>query len=221
MRRILAAAGGAALFAAAPADPLLARLLAGAAAVPPPTLRFDRTITVAETTGGKTERHVRVDRWDGRAWSVLSIDGAPPSPRAAAAAVKENAAGGVPGYYRLAAYLAAAPERVSDPAGHVVYRLHGLPPAVMAMKGAPPDKFDAELTVDGEAATPFVRRARYFAPAPMRILLVARLERFEAVADYRLDAAGRPLLTHQTVDLAGVLFGRSGSQHTEYSFTYR
>lgn len=206
---------------AAPADPLLARLLAGANAVPFATLSFDRSTLASETGASGTERHTRVDRWDGHAWSVLSIDGKPPTPAAATAALKSTSPDNVPGYYRLAAYLAAQPQRVVDATGAVTYRLARLPPGTVAIKSAPPDKFAAELAVDSSGPVPYVRRARYFAPQPFRMMMIARLDRFEATADYRLNAAGQPELVRQVIDVSGALFGRSGSQHTEYGFTYR
>ncbi len=207
--------------AAAPADPLLARLLAGANAVPPPALSFDRIAVASETSASGTERHTRVDRWDGRAWSVLSIDGKPLAPAAAAAALKSTSPDNVPGYYRLAAYLAANPQRVADPSGGVVYRLARLPPGSVAIKGAPPDKFAAELSVDAAGPIPYVRRARYFAPQPFRMMMVAKLDHFEATSDYRLNAAGRAELVRQVIDVSGAMFGREGSQHSEFTFVYR
>ena len=206
---------------AAPADPLLARLLAGANAAPPPTLSFDRNVVASETSSSGTERHTRVDRWDGRAWSVISIDGKPPTPAAAAEALKSMTTANVPGYYRLHPYLAANPLRAADPAGAVTYRLARLPAGTMPIKSAPPDKFAAELSVDASGPVPFVRRARYFASQPFRMMMVAKLDRFEAVSDYRLNAAGRAELVRQVIDMSGAMFGRDGSQHTEFTFTYR
>ena len=210
-----------ALLGAAPADPLLARLIAGANALPPATLSFERSAASSQTSDGKVERHDQVDRWDGHAWTVLSIDGKPPLARAAADAVKASDASGVPGYYRLATFLAAGPVRAAEAPGSVTYRLAQLPPGGVAVKGASPEKFSAELSVDTSGPVPFVRHARYFAPAPMRIMMVAKLDRFEATADYKLNAVGRPELTRQTVDIAGALFGRSGTQHSDTALTYR
>ncbi len=206
---------------AAPADPLLARLLATTSAVPPPGLSFDRRTIASETSASGTEHHTRVDRWDGRAWSVLSIDGKLPTVAAAAAALKSTSPDNVPGYYRLAVYLAAGPQRAADPSGTIVYRLARLPAGSVAIKGAPPDKFAAELSVDVSGPVPYVRRARYFAPQPFRMMMVAKLDRFEATSDYRLNAAGHAELTRQVIDISGALFGRAGTQHTEYNFTYR
>ncbi|QXQ04814.1 hypothetical protein KX816_10890 [Sphingosinicellaceae bacterium] len=220
-RRPAFALAAVALLGAAPADPLLARLIAGANALPPATLSFERSIASSQTSDGKVERHDQVDRWDGRAWTVLSIDGKPPEARAAADAVKASEASGVPGYYRLATFLAAGPVRVAEGPGSVTYRLAKLPPGGVSVKGASPEKFSAELSVDTSGPVPFVRHARYFAPAPMRIMMVAKLDRFEATADYKLGTAGRPELTRQAVDIAGALFGRSGTQHSDIALTYR
>ena len=221
LRRPAFALAAAALLGAAPGDPLLARLIAGANALPPATLNFERTAASSQTSDGKVERHDQVDRWDGRGWTVLSIDGKPPVPRAAADAIKASDQSGVPGYYRLATFLAAGPIRAAEGPGTVTYRLAQLPPGGVTVKGAAPEKFSAELSVDTSGPVPFVRHARYFAPAPMRIMMVAKLDRFEATADYKLNAAGRPELTRQTVDIAGSLFGRAGTQHSDTALSYR
>ncbi len=204
----------------APADPLLGRLLTGTADVQPPALNFERSAVASETSGGKTERHTRVDRWDGRNWTLVSLDGRAPTPKEAANAAKETVAAGVPGYYRLAAYFRAAPPRAAE-GNAVVYRLASLPPGVVTMKGVSPDKFGAELFVDTSGPVPFVRRARYYAPSPFRMMMVARVDRFEAINDYRLGKTGKPELARQTIDVAGSLFGRDGTQHSEFNFSYR
>jgi len=216
----VAGLAGLCLLGAAPADPLLGRLLAGTSEVQPPTLNFERSTVASETSGGKTERHTRVDRWDGRAWTLAGIDDRAPTAKEAASAAKEAVAAGVPGYYRLAPYVRAAPPRAVE-GNTVVYRLARLPPGAVTIKGANPDKFSAELFFDASGPVPFVRRARYYAPASFRMLMVARVDRFEAVNDYRLGKGGKPELTRQTIDIAGSLFGRDGTQHSEFSFTHR
>ena len=215
-----AALAGLCLLGAAPADPLLTRLLTGAAEVPPAALSFERAAELSETSGGRTERHWRVERWDGRSWTAVSIDGRDATPAQTRDAAKAIAASGVPGYYRVAVFLRAATSKTVEP-GTTVYHLATLPPGTLAVKGASPDRFAADLTVDTTGPVPFVRRARYFAPASFRVLMVARLDRFEAVYDYRLGKADRPELARQTIDLSGALFGRDGSQHSEYAYAYR
>ena len=218
--RIGAGLAGLCLLGAAPADPLLARLLAGASGSAA-NLDFERTSVQAQTSGGKTERRTVVERWDGRAWTVLGIDGRPPTAKAAAQIVKASSAAPVPGYYRLGLLLGSGAVRGQGPRGEVVYRLAELPPGGVAMKGAPPEKFSAEFLVDDSGTVPIVRHARYYAPAPMRVMMVAKLDRFEATSDFRFGARGRPELVRQNVDLAGTLFGRSGTQHNEISYVHR
>ena len=132
--------------------------------------------------------------------------------------MKSVAATPVPGYYRVAAYLAAGPVRSLNAAGETVYRLGSLPVGSISFTGAPPSKFAAELTVDERGWKPIVRRARFYAPAPVRIFMVGRMDRFEAISDYRLSSGGRPELSHQTVDVAGAVLGRAGSQHNDVTY---
>lgn len=219
--RGMAVLAAACLIGAAPSDPLLTRLVAGAAAVPAAALDFDRTTLSTQVADGKTERRTVVDRWDGRAWSVISIDGKPPPPKEAAAVLKTSLNGPVPGYYRLAAILSDGAVRTTGPRGEIVYRVPHLPKGSVTMRGAAAERFAAELTVDASGPVPIVRHARYFAPEPMRIMMVAKLDRFEAHSDFRIGSRGRPELSRQTVELAGTLFGRSGTQRNEVAFAYR
>lgn len=219
--RGMAVLAAACLIGAAPSDPLLLRIVAGAAAVPASALDFDRTTVSTQVADGKTERRTVVDRWDGRAWSVVSIDGKPPLPKEAGAVLKAARNGPVPGYHRLAEILSEGAVRTTGPHGETVYRVLHLPEGSVTMRGAPADRFAAELTVDTNGPVPIVRHARYYAPAPMRIMMVAKLDRFEAHSDFRIGSRGRPELTRQTVDIAGTLFGRAGTQHNEVGFAYR
>ncbi len=53
------------------------------------------------------------------------------------------------------------------------------------------------------------------------MMLVAKIETFVSVSDYRPDASGRPRLVRQVVDVDGSMLGRSGVQHTEIGYAYR
>src|SRR4051812_15847097 len=65
-------------------DDLKQRILAHAQTLGPDDYAFTRTMRSEQTSSGKTEQHVNVDKYDptksGDAkWTLVSVDGAPPS----------------------------------------------------------------------------------------------------------------------------------------------
>lgn len=216
VRHIALAALLPALVAAAPlADPLQMRLVADAAALGPATLGFERSVRVTASDGTSSKVETRVDRWDGRGWTLLSIDGKPADTAAAAKDAKARAGKPVPGYYRLAAFFGIPATRTTDASGATILRLAALPPGSIDIAGDRSDQFAAEATVDTSGPKPWVRRLHAYARAPFRIMIVGRIDRFDLVNDYALDAGGHPVLVRQVQDYAGSGPGQSGSVRTE------
>ena len=205
--------------AAAPADfALRDRIVADAAAVAP--VPFVRTFTATQSGGGEKESHVRVDRWDGKAWTLVSLDGKPPSADDAAKAAKSFGAQKPPGYHRLATLLAKAVP-ATDARGRTVLRVATLAPESFFTSGKDvSEHFTAEAVVT-EGARPYVEQLRLTAREPFRLMLVAKVETFVTVSDYARDAGGTPRLVRQVADINGSMLGRSGLQHTETVYNYR
>ena len=206
--------------AAAPADTALRdRIVAEARLVPPTMLAFDRTTVATQTGGGEKASETRVDRWDGKSWSAVSANGKPPSTDQAAKARKAFAAYPVPGYYRLASLLASA-ALATDGRGRTVLR--GAAPAGSVFTNGKDvsGHFSAEAVI-APGPRPYVEQLRLAAFEPFRLMLVAKIETFVSVSDYRPDASGHPRLVRQVVDADGAMLGRAGVQHTELSFAYR
>ena len=205
--------------AAAPADTALRdRIVAEAAAQAPATLAFDRATVASRSGGGETASQARVDRWDGKAWSVVSIDGKPPSVKDAADAVKALAAMPVPGYNGLATLLAKAVPAI-DARGRAVLRADAPTGSVFTSGKDVSENFIAEATIGG-GNRPFVEQLRMTAKAPFRLMMVAKIERMTAVSDYARDAQGRPRLLRRVTEVDGSMFGTSGRQRNEATFTY-
>lgn len=199
-------------------------LLAQAQATPP--LPFERTLrTVASRQEGEQAWRVRVDRYDPakpapQRWQLLSVDAKPPTSEAQRDYAGEAASGVVPGYHRLALLLAAPATIVPQANGGTVLRIDRLPPAFLAGNGARmADHLRAELTVASGPKGPYVSRARVYAPEPFRMMLVAKINRFEAVTSYAPDRLGRPRIVEQVMDLEGRIPGRSGTQRTVATFS--
>jgi hypothetical protein len=207
-----------ALAAAPVADPLLQKLIAGAKAVPASSIRFER---VSKNSGrekdGPVETEVRVDRWDGRQMTRISINGRPATADEVEKARKASSS--VPGYHRVAEFLAGGARRTAEAPGQLTYHLDRLPKGSIAMGGDRSDKFAGDVTVDTSGAQPFVSRMHFYAPKPFSIMFVAKVDRFDVVNDYRLGPDGRPMLVRQVQSISGAQFGKVGETRTESTFT--
>ena len=208
---------------AAPTDPLRDRIIAGAGAQVPASLTFDRTVSITQKGGGQIDHVVRVERWDGRGWTLLSMNGKPPSASDIRNAAKAQSTLPVPGYYRLATLLTAATERATDAQGHTVYRIPQLPPgSVPSSDGDLSQHLAGEATVaTTPAGEPWVQRLKLTAREPFKIGWMLKVAKFEQVSEYKLDPAGVPRLATQIADSTGTLLGISGGEHNEVVFVYR
>lgn len=215
MRPMLPLAAAAAVVfaaAAAPVDPTLAQLEAGARAVPVKVARpFERTQRIE---GGKTKR-VYVDRYDPQLpdpWKLVSVDGRAPK----ADELKDwrgTTKNGLPSYNRVALLLQGA-QRVD--ATH--YRLERLPKGFLKPE-AIAAHVSAELTVDTSGPKPFVRESRFFAKSPFRVMVIAKVDRFEATNRYALGRDGVPHVTEQVSLIAGSGPGMSGEQTRRVTYS--
>ena len=205
--------------AAAPAsDAVRDRLLADAAQLGPATLAFDRTIVASQSGGGDKASETRIDRWNGKAWTLLSVNGKPPTPDDIARERKASDVP-VPGYYRLAKLFAAA-ATTTDASGRTVLHAAALPPGSVSANGKDiTEHFTADAIV-APGARPFIMQVRLVAREPFRMMLVAKVDSFVTVNDYRLGTHGTPELVRQTTDIDGNMLGKSGLQHNETSFAH-
>lgn len=205
---------------AAAADPLLDRIVAGARAVPPASIAYERSArTVVQEGSAPAKTQTRTERWDGKAMTVLTIDGKPASAEEIAAGQKAAAGRPVAGYHRVADYLGGGARRTTDAEGRTVYRVEGLPKGSIVVGKDISDKVVAEATVDASGAAPFVSRLKMTLARPVSFFMVAKIERFEVVNDYRPGPGGRPALVRQVQTLAGAQMGKAGSTRTETVFT--
>lgn len=202
-------------------DPVRDRIIADARTQSPAALAFDRTMHVVQIGGGTRTVVNRVDRWDGKSWSLISVDGRAPT----AADLKETAkaaAAPVPGYHRLAALLASASERSTDPQGRTVLIIPQLPPQTIVNNGTDISAhLKAEAIVVQSNGRPWVQRLTLTAREPFKMSWMLKVLTFEQVNDYVLDTSGRPRLASQANASNGTMFGISGGQTSEVTFAYR
>jgi len=204
--------------AAAPGETSLRdRLVVEAAALPPAMLAFDRTLVSTQSGTGNGTTETRLDRWDGRGWKAVSVNGKPRTPDDAAKALKVCPSNPVPGYYRLAALLAHATQ-ATDTQGRTVLR--GSVPANWITSSCKDisEHFTFEAIVASGA--PYVEKVRLTTRAPFRMSLMAKIDSFVSTSDYARDVAGRPRLVRQVADVGGSILGISGVQHNEGTFNY-
>lgn len=200
-------------------DPLRDQIIASASAVSPAALAFDRVTRLVRKGGGTTVRQVRIERWDGARWTLVSINDKAPTPADRARAARS---GMVPGYHELARIVAAATERQLDAEGRTVLLVPVLPAGSVVADGRDISahlKAEAVLGMRGGHA--WVERLTVREHEAFKLNMLIKVTSFEQVNDYRLDAQGQPRLMAQQNDSIGSMFGFSGGEKSEVVYAYR
>ena len=205
-------------------DELKQRILVQAQSVSADDYAFTRTVRSEQTSNGKTEQHVNVEKFDPTKpaearWMLVSADGAPPSADALNRFRTESAKRRVPGYYRLARYFGTAATTSTDSHGRTVFHFGTLPKdTAIVFDTDVSHNATADVSVSEANGTPFAEHV-HLTVRPMRIKLLMKLERYESTARYRLGPEGRPLLMEQTSDMNGSGMGQEGRAHTVVTYS--
>jgi len=205
-------------------DELKQRILSQSQNLGPDDYAFTRTVKSEQTSNGKTEQHVNVDKFDpskpGDArWTLVSVDGSPPSADALARYKKDSPKRRVPGYYRLARYFGSASSVSSDSRGRTVFHFNSLPKdAAIVMDSDVSSNSSADLSVTEANGTPFVEHV-HLTVRPMRIKLIMKLDQYESIARYRMGPEGKPLLVENIADMRGSGLGQEGKAHTVTTYS--
>jgi hypothetical protein len=206
------------------ADELKARLLAQARAVTPEDYAFARTVRSESTSGGKTEKHVSVETFDPTKpaesrWTLLTIDGSPPSEEVLRKFRTDSAKRRVSGYGRLAAYLGAPATTSKDAEGRTVFHFAALPKGTVTVMDSDVSEDARADAVVGEAGgVPFVEELRV-AVKPTRLKLVMKLRRYETVGRYHMGPEGKPMLAELTSDMSGSGLGVDAEIHSVATYS--
>ena len=185
---------------------------------------FTRTVTSEQTSNGKTEKHVTVDKFDptksGEArWTLVSMDGAPPSADALAKYKKESPKRRVPGYYRLAKYFGTNSTVTTDSRGRTVFHFSSLPKdTAVIMDSDVSSNTSADVTVTEADGTAFAEQV-HLTVKPMRIKLLMKLEHYESTSRYRMGPEGKPLLVENTANMSGSGMGQAGQGRTVITYS--
>jgi len=205
-------------------DELKQRILSHSQSLGPDDYAFTRTVKSEQTSNGKTEQHVNVDKFDpsksGDArWTLVSVDGAPPSADALARYKKDSPKRRVPGYYRLARYFGSASSVSSDSRGRTVFHFNSLPKdTAIVMDSDVSSNSSADLSVTEANGTPFVEHV-HLTVRPMRLKLIMKLDQYESIARYRMGPEGKPLLVENIADMRGSGMGQEGKAHTVITYS--
>ena len=204
------------------ADALQDQVVAGAKAVSPTGYAFTQTTRV-ERTGAAAKTFV--SRYDparpaDQRWTLVSVDGKPPSAKEAASAAKAAKAQDVPSYAEIAKWFGGPATRIAQTPTSVTYRFARLPKGIVKMgKHDASADTSAEATVDVSGRVPVVTRVRFVSTTAFRMALVVKVERYGVVTTYRLGPDSHPVLDAATVEMAGSLLGKAGTMAVRTSFS--
>jgi len=200
------------------------RVFAQAKSVGADDYAFTRTIRSEPVANGRRETTITVDKYDptkhGEArWTLVSVDGAPPSAEALRKYRKESRKRRVPGYHRLANYFAGQVTSATDSNGRTLFRFASLPKeSVLVFNADLSHNTTAEAAVGEANGVPFVEQVK-LSIKPTRILLVMKLEQYESTSKFRMGPDGKPLLVEQVADMAGYGLGQEGRLHQVITYS--
>jgi hypothetical protein len=205
-------------------DELKQRVLAQAQSLSPNDYAFTRTIRSEQTSNGKTEKKVTIDKFDPTKpaearWTLVSVDGAPPSADALKTFRTDSAKRRVSGYYRLAGYFGSPATASSDSRGRTVFHFAALPKeTVKVMDSDVSQNATADASVTESNGVSYVEQL-HVSVRPMRLKLIAKLNSYEYTARYRLGPDGKPLLMEQSSDMSGSGMGQTGGGRTVVTYS--
>lgn len=205
------------------AEALKERLLEHARTVTVDDYTFTRTTRTEQIEGEKKTERVVVERFDPahpQRWSVVSVNGAPPNAEELKKMAKDGPKRRTAHYGRLASYFGAPASATTDARGRTVFHFGTLPLGTLIVTGvdiSPNSK--CEATVDTTGPVPFVEQVRFTLTKPVRIKVVAKLEKFEATSRYRMMPNGKPVPTEHVSNAYGSLLGKQGHVRSVLTYT--
>lgn len=205
-------------------DELKQRILAQTQSISADDYAFTRTIHSDGVSNGKAEKKVRVEKFDPTKpvearWTLVSVDGAPPSADELNTFRKDAPKRRMPGYYRLAGYFGSAATASTDSRGRTVFHFAALPKdTVKVMDSDVSQNASAEASVSEANGVPFVEQL-HVSVRPMRLKLIAKLEIYEYTARFRMGPEGKPLLIEQNSEMSGSGMGQEGHVHTVVTYS--
>ena len=203
-------------------DDLRQRVLSQAQSVSADDYAFTRTTHSEAKFIGKTAKVVTIEKFDptkpaDARWTLVSVNGAPPSAAELRKYRKEASKRRVvPGYHRLANYFGAPATVSSEADGKTVFRFASLPKGSVSIQETDLSRLaSAEAFVAEADGEPFVEQVS-FTLKPRRAHVI---DRYETTFRYRIGPDGKPLLTETTSDLFGSGLGLAATMHTAATYS--
>ena len=198
------------------------RIIAEASALPPERLAFERASSAVRTGGGTTSTTRLTERWNGKAWSLVSIHDRAPSATQRRDHKRLMQAIPVPGYYQLGPIVAAATGSSSDAQGRTLLTVPVMPAGSVHTDNGDISshlKGEARLVRRGDAI--WVDQLKVTAREAFKMNMLIRVIGFEQTSEYTPGTDGKPRLTSQTSHSTGTMFGFPGGEKAQASFVYR
>jgi hypothetical protein len=207
------------------ADELRHQVAAQAQTLHPDEFAFTRTTQSEAQWNSKTFKNVTVERFDpaqpaDARWTLVSVDGAPPSAARLRKYRKQAAKRRVvPGYHRVANYLGAPATASTAANGTTLFRFDNLPKGSVSILEKDLSKIaSAEAAVTNADGTPYVEQVR-FTLTPTRQLILFKIDGYETTLRYRIGPGGKPFLAASTSDMSGSGLGLKGKLHTDITYS--
>ena len=221
---VLALCGGEPARAADPgAEALKQRVLEHARTVSVDDYAFTRTARTEQIEGDKKTERVVVERFDPahpQRWTLVSVDGRPPNAEELKKMAKDGPKRRTAHYGRVAAYFDAPAPATTDARGRTVFHFATLPSETVIVTGVDISANSrCESTIDSSGPVPFVEQASFTLTKPVRIKVVAKLEKFEATSRYRMMPNGKPVPVEHISIADGSLLGKQGRVRSVLTYT--
>jgi hypothetical protein len=212
------------LAADAEAEALKRRVLDHARTVSADDYSFTRTVRSTRVEGEKRTERTEVERFDpsnaAHRWTLVSIDGRPPNAEELQRHAKSSPKRRVAHYGRVADYFAMPATATKDAQGRTVFRFSSLPPETVVVTNVDISASAiCEATVNTNGPMPFVEQARFTLTKPVRVKVVAKLQKFEATSRYRVMPDGKPVPIEHVSNAYGSLLGSEGSIRSVLTYT--
>ncbi len=208
---------------AADSEALKQRVLEHARTVTVEDYTFTRTARTEQIEGEKKTERVVIERFDPahpQRWTLNSVDGRPPSAEELKKLAKDGPKRRTAHYGRIAAYFGAPAPATTDARGRTVFHFDTLPLETVVVTGVDISANSrCEATVDSSGPVPYVEQVRFTLRKPVRVKVVAKLEKFEATSRYRMMPNGKPVPVEHTSLAEGSLLGKQGSVRSVLTYT--
>ena len=206
-------------------EELKQRILAQAQSLSPDDYAFTRTVRSEITFNGNIEQETRVERFDparpaDARWTLVSVNGAPPS-RAALQRYRKEAGKRrvVPGYHRLGSYFGSAATGSAGEGGKTVFHFAALPNGAVSILNTDFARVArAEVSVSAANGQSFAEQVR-FTVTPTSSGLFAKVNPFQTVAHYRIGPTGTPLLVESRSEMTASMMGMEGAMRNTMTYS--